>query len=49
MHVLAGAVKLFFRELAEPLIPVTLLDHFITAYRTLCVTYQLLIGYTWVM
>ena len=34
IHVLAGAVKLFFRELREPLIPVSLLDRFIAVYRT---------------
>jgi len=34
VHELTGAVKLFFRELSEPLIPVSLLDQFITVYRT---------------
>jgi len=34
IHVLTGAVKLFFRELSQPLIPVDLLDLFIAAYRT---------------
>ena len=33
VHVLAGAVKLFFRELREPLVPVHLLDQFIAASR----------------
>ena len=34
VHVLAGAVKLFFRELSEPLIPINLLDQFIAVCRT---------------
>ena len=34
IHVLTGAVKLFFRELSEPLIPINLLDQFIDVYRT---------------
>jgi len=34
VHVLAGAVKLFFRELSEPLIPVNLLDQFVAVCRT---------------
>jgi len=34
IHVLTGAVKLFFRELSEPLILTSLLDQFIAAIRT---------------
>jgi len=34
LHVVAGAVKLFFRELSQPLIPTGLLDRFVAAYRT---------------
>lgn len=33
VHVVAGAVKLFFRELSQPLIPTSLLDRFIATYR----------------
>jgi len=32
LHVIAGAVKLFFRELAAPLIPTALLDRFLAAH-----------------
>lgn len=41
VHVLTGAVKLLFRELSEPLIPVQLLDQFITTYRTYQCLYTL--------
>ena len=34
VHVLTGAVRLFFRELSEPVIPVSLFDQFLAVYRT---------------
>nr|XP_033791951.1 rho GTPase-activating protein 9 isoform X7 [Geotrypetes seraphini] len=33
IHVVTGALKLFFRELPEPLIPYTLFDHFVEAAK----------------
>jgi len=42
VHVLAGAVKLFFRELREPLIPATLLDQFISASRQYMLQHSLI-------
>jgi len=33
IHVLTGAVKLFFRELRDPLIPSCLLEQFIAVSR----------------
>jgi len=32
VHVLTGAVRLFFRELSRPLIAFSLLDQFVAAY-----------------
>ena len=40
IHVLTGVLKLFFRELMEPLIPFRFLDRFINAMRMLIILFK---------
>ena len=47
VHVLAGSLKLFFREMREPLIPTSVFSKFLSAcrkwWKTSCITVVVLI------